>query len=63
MSNTIDQLKTTTEEITSEFAKFDSGNNLAGTRARKACQALIKIVREIRKQIQEVKVSRKTKKA
>jgi len=63
MSNIIDQLKNTSEEIASEFTKFDSGNNLAGTRARKACQVLIKTAREIRKQIQEVKASRKTNKS
>lgn len=61
--NTIETLKATTEEIAGEFEKFDSGNNLAGTRARKACQVLIKTAREIRKQIQEVKASRKASKA
>lgn len=61
--NTIETLKNTSDEIAAEFTKFDSGNNLAGTRARKACQVLIKTAREIRKQIQEVKVGRKTKKA
>jgi len=61
--NTIETLKATAEEIAAEFTKFDSGNNLAGTRARKACQVLIKAAREIRKQIQEVKASRKAGKA
>lgn len=61
MSNTSEQLKTIVETFTAENEKFWSGNNAAGTRARKALQEIIKYSREERKRIQEEKNNRKNK--
>jgi hypothetical protein len=62
MSNTTESIKSIVETFATESDKFWSGNNAAGTRARKALQELIKISRETRKQIQEEKTKRKTAK-
>lgn len=61
MSNTSEQLKTIVETFATEAEKFWSGNNAAGTRARKALQEVIKYSREERKRIQEEKNNRKNK--
>ena len=61
MSNTSEQLKSIVETFSAETEKFWSGNNAAGTRARKALQEIIKYSREERKRIQEEKNNRKNK--
>ncbi len=63
MSNTVEQLKAQFEEFLSEDGKFASGNNAAGTRARKALQEVAKLVKARRNEITEEKNSRKEAKA
>jgi hypothetical protein len=59
MSTTVEQLKSAFEEFLSEDGKFESGNNAAGTRARKALQEVGKLVKARRNEITEEKNSRK----
>lgn len=59
MSNTVEQLKAQFEEFLAEDQKFASGNNAAGTRARKALQELTKLVKARRNEITEEKTARK----
>jgi len=61
MSNTSEQLKSIVETFATEAEKFWSGNNAAGTRARKALQEVIKYSPKERKRIQEEKNNRKNK--
>ena len=62
MSNTVEQLKTAFETFLAEDAKFTSGNNAAGTRARKALQEVAKAVKARRNEITEEKNARKESK-
>jgi hypothetical protein len=55
-------LTTLTNTFVEEVTKFNSGNNAAGTRARKALQEVILFARNERKRIQEEKNTRKEKK-
>ena len=59
MENTTNQLQTTFEEFLKEDAKFNSGNNAAGTRARKALAELAKLVKTRRNEITAEKTTRK----
>lgn len=63
MSNTVEQLKTAFENFLAENDKFASGNNAAGTRARKALQEVGKLVKARRNEITEEKNARKESKA
>lgn len=63
MSNTVEQLKTQFEAFLSEDGKFASGNNAAGTRARKALQEVAKLVKARRNEITAEKNARKEAKA
>ena len=63
MSNTVDQLKAAMEEFLAEDGKFVSGNNAAGTRARKALQEVTRLVKTRRNEITEEKTARKEAKA
>jgi len=63
MSNTVEQLRSALEEFYVEDAKFASGNNAAGTRARKALQEVGKLVKARRNEITEEKNTRKEAKA
>lgn len=63
MSNTTEQMKATLEAFISEDQKFESGNNAAGTRARKALAELGKLVKARRNEITAEKNSRKEAKA
>lgn len=63
MSNTVEQLKTQFEEFLAEDQKFNSGNNAAGTRARKALQEVTKLVKARRNEITEEKAARKEAKS
>ena len=48
----LEKLEATIESLKIEYGKFSNGNNSAGTRARKYCQDIKKIVQEIRGEIQ-----------
>jgi hypothetical protein len=63
MSNTTEQMKATLEAFIAEDQKFESGNNAAGTRARKALAELGKLVKARRNEITAEKNSRKEAKA
>jgi len=63
MSNTVEQLKAAIDAFLAEDAKFTSGNNAAGTRARKALQEVGKLVKARRNEITEEKNARKEAKA
>jgi hypothetical protein len=63
MSNTVEQLKAAMEAFLAEDSKFASGNNAAGTRARKALQEVGKLVKARRNEITEEKNARKESKA
>ena len=47
------------ETYVSENEKFESGNKLAGTRARKALAEIGKLTKERRKEIQDIKNNNK----
>lgn len=49
------QLASLVQEFQEEDAKFESGNNAAGTRARKALMEIKKVCDARRKEIQEKK--------
>jgi hypothetical protein len=61
MSNNSQELVNIVNTFVTESEKFWSGNNSAGTRARKALQEVIKYSRSERKRIQEEKNNRKVK--
>lgn len=63
MSNNTQILQDQVTVFASEAEKFWSGNNAAGSRARKALQEIIKYGRAERKRIQEEKNARKAAKA
>jgi|TARA_R110000803_G_scaffold22535_1_gene55985 hypothetical protein len=48
-----------TSTISNEYEKFESGNNAAGTRARKALSELSKLCKALRVEIQDQKNSDK----
>ena len=56
---TLEKIKTMTEELSIDAAKFFKGNNSAGTRARKTCQEIKDLLQTLRKEILE---HRKTEK-
>jgi hypothetical protein len=56
-------MKATLEAFIAEDQKFESGNNAAGTRARKALAELGKLVKARRNEITAEKNSRKEAKA
>lgn len=62
MSETLSQLSEKISTWQTEDGKFVKGNNAAGTRARKALQEIAKLVKQRRKEISEVKNSRKDEK-
>lgn len=47
------------ETYLTENEKFENGNKLAGTRARKALTEIAKLTKERRKEIQDIKNSNK----
>lgn len=57
--STQEQIKTAVEAWLVEDAKFEGGNNAAGTRARKALGELGKLVKARRNEITETKNARK----
>jgi len=50
---TIEQIKTLTEELSVDTSKFFKGNNSAGTRARKIAQDLKNLLQKLRTEILE----------
>lgn len=50
---TIEQIKTLTEELSVDTVKFFKGNNSAGTRARKIAQDLKNLLQKLRTEILE----------
>jgi hypothetical protein len=54
---TIEQIKTLTEQLSQDTTKFYGGNKTAGTRARKTSQELRELLKKLRGEILE---SRKT---
>ena len=63
MSDTVKLIEQTLEQWRAEDAKFASGNNAAGTRARKALAELSKAVKARRNEITAEKNARKEAKA
>jgi hypothetical protein len=55
MQKTLDTLKVVLDTVTLETTKFTGGNKSAGTRARKASQEAIKLLRGLRVEIQAAK--------
>ena len=52
---TLEQIKTLTEELSVDATKFFKGNKSAGTRARKSAQVLKDLLQTLRKEILEEK--------
>jgi hypothetical protein len=50
---TIEKIKTLTEELSVDTTKFFKGNNSAGTRARKIAQDLKNLLQKLRTEILE----------
>jgi len=48
---TIEKIKTLTEELSVDTSKFFKGNNSAGTRARKLAQDLKNLLQKLRNEI------------
>jgi hypothetical protein len=48
---TLEQIKSLTEELSVDTSKFFAGNKSAGTRARKSAQELKKLLDSLRKEI------------
>ena len=59
MSKVFESIKQKVAEVESEVSKFYGGNNAAGGRVRKAMQELKNLATELRKDVLEVKNSRK----
>lgn len=63
MSATIEAIKQALTAWEAEDAKFEKGNNAAGTRARKALAEVSKLIKQRRNEITETKNARKEAKA
>ena len=50
---TLEQIKTLVESLTTDTTKFYSGNKSAGTRARKAAQEIKSLLQQLRGEILE----------
>ena len=59
MSKIFETIKKTIAETESDVAKFYDGNNAAGARVRKAMQELKDLAQALRKDVLEIKSSRK----
>ena len=55
LNSTFDQLQDAINDCQSDVTKFVEGNNSAGTRVRKAMQAVKALAQNIRKEVQEQK--------
>ena len=59
MSNIFETIKKTVAETEADVNKFYDGNNAAGARVRKAMQELKDLAQALRKDVLEIKSSRK----
>ena len=55
INNTFDELQNTINDCQSDVTKFVDGNNSAGTRVRKAMQAIKALAQDIRIEVQDQK--------
>tara|TARA_R110002072_G_scaffold23140_1_gene80294 strand:- start:146 stop:340 length:195 start_codon:yes stop_codon:yes gene_type:complete len=55
LNSTFDELQDAINDCQSDVTKFVEGNNSAGTRVRKAMQAVKQLAQDIRKEVQEQK--------
>ena len=55
LNSTFDELQDAINDCQSDVTKFVEGNNSAGTRVRKAMQAVKSLAQDIRKEVQEQK--------
>ena len=55
LSTLFDELQNTVNDCQADVTKFVDGNNSAGTRVRKAMQAVKQLAQNIRKEVQEQK--------
>jgi hypothetical protein len=55
INNTFDELQNTINDCQSDVTKFIDGNNSAGTRVRKAMQAVKALAQDIRIEVQDQK--------
>jgi len=53
METTIEKIKNLTESLSADVTKFYTGNNSAGTRARKTSQELKSLLQSLRTEILE----------
>lgn len=52
---TIERIKTLTEELSVDFGKFQNGNKSAGTRVRKTSQELKSLLQQLRGEVLEAR--------
>ena len=57
LSNTFDDLQDAINDCQSDVTKFIDGNNSAGTRVRKAMQAVKQLAQDVRVEVQDQKNS------
>jgi len=57
LNSTFDELQDAINDCQTDVTKFVEGNNSAGTRVRKAMQAVKSLAQDIRKEVQEQKNS------
>ena len=55
LNSTFDELQDAINDCQTDVTKFIEGNNSAGTRVRKAMQAVKQLAQDIRKEVQEQK--------
>ena len=55
LNSTFDQLQDVVNDCQTDIIKFVDGNNSAGTRVRKAMQAIKQLAQEVRKEVQDQK--------
>ena len=57
LNNTFDQLQDAINDCQTDVTKFVEGNNSAGTRVRKAMQAVKQLAQDVRIEVQDQKNS------
>ena len=55
LNNTFDELQDAINDCQSDVTKFVEGNNSAGTRVRKAMQAVKQLAQDVRVEVQDQK--------
>jgi hypothetical protein len=55
LNNTFDQLQDVVNDCQTDIIKFVDGNNSAGTRVRKAMQAIKSLAQDVRIEVQDQK--------